>query len=69
MAPEIWGYVIRENSNVNIDTYTNAVDIWSFAYVVYNLLTQRLPFLILETLKDFTRTQLCFQTGHFQGLQ
>ena len=35
-APEIW--------NEDIIEYTNAVDIWSLGCVVYNLLTQQVPF-------------------------
>jgi serine/threonine protein kinase len=42
LAPEVRHYV--RDAGIENGTYTNAVDIWSFACVVYQLLAGKLPF-------------------------
>ncbi|KAH8695455.1 kinase-like domain-containing protein, partial [Talaromyces proteolyticus] len=42
LAPEVFHYLPMQDEETG--TYTNAVDIWSFACVVYEMLTLRVPF-------------------------
>lgn len=44
LAPEVYHYVSDDDEDEENDTYTNAVDIWSFACVVYEMMALRVPF-------------------------
>ena len=44
LAPEVYHYVSDDDEDEESDTYTDAVDIWSFACVVYEMMALRVPF-------------------------
>jgi len=55
VAPEVFHYVMDDDSDPT--TYTNAVDIWSFGCVVYQMLAHEVPF------KNFPRQLVAFCRG------
>lgn len=52
-APKVLHYINVDEDDYDSDHfYTNAVDIWSLGYVIYQIRARQLPFSYFEALKE-----------------